>query len=206
MLAAIIGRRRQGKSTLALALARSKSRTVIVWDPNNQYGALEAVEPAALEERLAAEELMVRVVPAPPIEEHWAALTDVLDGGSWRWSDYVLVVDEGSMLMSPSYIDDRLERYIRTAPADVGVVITTHRPRDVHPLVRALATDLFCFQTTLERDIEVLRENYGETLATAVQGLRRYHVAHYWLAAGGEPQMVIWDDPAAWYIDIGRRL
>lgn len=207
MLALIIGRRRQGKSTLALSLAIAQRRSIIVYDPNNQYGALPTVQPTELDawlQRAGAGDV-VRIVPVPPVEETWAQVVDVLDGGAWRWSDYVLVVDECSMLMSPSYLDAALERYVRTSPMDVDVIMTTHRPRDVHSLVRALATDLFVFSTMLARDLDVLRDNYGPELAMAVPSLRQYHVAHFWLGAGGRSRVVVWDRPDEWYIDIGRR-
>ena len=205
MLAVIIGRRRQGKSTLALALARAKQKTVIVFDPNDQYRALETIHdlPAWLED--SGEASIGRIVPAPPVEDAWQEVAAVLDGGRWEWGDYTLILDECSMLMSPQGVDETLERFARTAPADVDVILTTHRPRDVHPLFRALATDWFVFQTSIALDVEVLRNNYGDELAAVVQTLPRYHVAHYWLDEGGVPRMVVWNKPSEWYIDIGRK-
>lgn len=207
MLAVIVGRRRQGKSTLAYAIARSRRRSVIVFDPNDQFRALEtlpdaAALPAWLE--TSGEASAARIVPAPPVEEAWAAAADILDGGRWAWGDYSLILDECSMLMSPAGVDERLERYARTAPADVGVFLTSHRPRDIAPLFRALATDWYVFQTTLDRDLEVLRANFGDTLADAVRTLPPYHCAHYWLQPGGEPAVTVWDRPEVWHIDIGR--
>jgi hypothetical protein len=208
MLALIIGRRRQGKSTLALALALMQRHTVIVFDPNDQYAGFPAVSSAgevgaALERSSDGD--IIRYLPAPPVEEHWQALADLLDGGTWEWADYTLILDEASMLMSPHYLDEKLERFARTAPKDISLILTTHRPRDIHPLFRALATDLFCFQTTLALDVKVLQENYGAELASAVQRLGRYQVAHYWLAEGGTPMVHVWDKPSEWFIDIGRK-
>ena len=207
MLAVIIGRRRQGKSTLALSLAIAQRRTVIIFDPNDQYGAVPAIQPAELDGWMTAAgpDDVARIVPVPPVEDAWVEIIQTLDGGTWRWADYTLIVDECSMLMTPSYLDAALERFARTSPADIDIVMTTHRPRDVHSLVRALATDLYVFQTTLARDLDVLRDNYGPELAEAVQRLSQYHVVHYWLGAGGRPQHSIWDRPNEWFVDIGRR-
>ena len=207
MLAVVIGRRRQGKSTLALSLAIAQQRSVIIWDPNDQYGAIPSIQPAELDGWMASSgsDDMVRIVPAPPVEDTWTQIVETLDGGKWRWADYTLIVDECSMLMSPARLDSSLERYARTSPSDVDVILTTHRPRDVHSLIRALASDLYVFQTTLARDLQVLTENYGSELAEAVQRLGQYHVVHCWLAAGGRQQIVVWDKPSEWYIDIGRR-
>lgn len=206
MLAVVIGRRRQGKSTLALALAKAKSQTTIIFDPNDQYRAIPAVGVDELPAWLAESDAdsIVRIVPAPPIEETWAQLADTLDGGKWEWADYTLVLDEVSMLMTPQSLDDRLERFARTCPADVHMILTTHRPRDVHALFRALATDWFVFQTTIDIDLKTLRDNFGEELAQAVPKLAKYHVIHYWLDAGGIGRLEVWDRPHEWFVEIGR--
>lgn len=207
MLAVVIGRRRQGKSTLALALARAKRQSTIIFDPNDQFRAVASLPdvdalPQWLEQSRA--DSIVRLVPAPPVEETWAALADTLDGGNWNWAEYTLILDECSMLMQPNHLDEKLERFARTCPNDVHLVLTTHRPRDVHPLFRALATDWFVFQSTIELDQRVLRDNFGPQLATAAATLPRYHVAHYWLETGGQPRVEVWDKPDEWFVDIGR--
>lgn len=208
MLAIVIGRRRQGKSTLALALAAAAGQTTLIFDPNDQFGAIPRLDgPAAVPAWLteSGADAVARIVPSPPVEDAWAELADTLDGGEWRWADYTLILDECSMLMSPYQIDDRLERFARTAPRDVNVILTTHRPRDVHALFRALATDWFVFQTTIELDLKSLRDDFGPELPDRVQTLPPYHVAHYWLDAGGAPRLAVWDRPEEWFIEIGRR-
>lgn len=208
MLAVIIGRRRQGKSTLALALARAKAQSTIIFDPNDQFQNIEKLESVeALPQWLenSGPDSIIRLVPQPPVEETWQALADILDGGEWAWADYTLILDECSMLMQPQSLDEKLERFARTCPNDVHLVLTTHRPRDVHPLFRALATDWFVFQSTIDLDQRVLKDNFGPQLADAVRGLPRYHVAHYWLETGGQPRVEVWDRPQEWFVDIGRR-
>lgn len=204
MLGVVIGRRRQGKSTLALALALERRKTVLIFDPNDQYRNIDQI--TDLEGWLdgSTDRSIGRIVPAPPIDEHWQQIAATIDGGKWEWSDYVLILDEASMLMSPQSMDDMLERYVRTAPRDIDVIVTTHRPRDIHPLMRALATDWFVFQTQIALDVDVIRKNFGDDLAAVVQRLPEYHVAHHWLDRGGVPRTVVWDRPQDWYIDIGR--
>lgn len=204
MLAVIIGRRRQGKSTLALALAKTAGRTVIVFDPNDQYGHLERIENVEEFMATSSPDSTGRIVPTDP-KLDWEALTAVLDGGRWAWGDYALIVDECSMLMTPSWVHPQLERYARTSPQDVSIILTTHRTVDVHTLFRALATDWFVFHQHLDRDLENIADNLGADVAKASAGLPNYHVIHYWLDPGGAPKWEIWADPAAWYIDIGRR-
>ncbi len=204
MLAVIIGRRRQGKSTLALALAKQEKRTVIVFDPNDQYGHIEVI--ASLPEWMEKSEpgSIGRIVPADHVAE-FEAIVSELDGGTWRWGDYTLIVDECSMLMNPQKVHPALERYARTSPKDVSIILTTHRTVDVHTLFRALATDWFFFHQHLDLDIENIRDNFGRELAEETKTLPQYHCIHYWLEVGGLPAREKWNDPDVWYIDIGRR-
>lgn len=203
MLAVIIGRRRQGKSTLALSLAVAKKQTVIVFDPNNQYEALNQITDIGEFMENSTPDSIGRIVPTDP-KTDWEALTAELDGGQWNWGEYTLIVDECSMLMSPSYVHPVLERYARTCPKDVHIVLTTHRTVDVHTLFRALATDWFIFQQHLDRDLENIADNLGADVALESKSLPNYHVIHYWLEAGGLPNHEIWDKPDEWFIDIGR--
>lgn len=204
MLSVIIGRRRQGKSTLALALARGEKRTTIVFDPNNQYENLEIIQDIAQWMETSSPDSVGRIVPTDP-KTDWEALTAVLDGGTWNWGEYTLIVDECSMLMSPSYVHPILERYARTCPKDVSLILTTHRTVDVNTLFRALATDWFIFNQHLDRDLENIEDNFGKEIATTAKSLPNFHVIHFWLDPGGEPKWDVWSDPAEWYIDIGRR-
>lgn len=201
----IIGRRRQGKSTLALSLATSLyERTTIVFDPNNQFGSVERIPDIASWMPETTETSIGRIVPEEKPEEAFNALTAELDGGRWQWSDYTLIVDEASMLMSPSWIHPALERYARTAPRDVRVILTTHRPVDIHSLIRGLATDWYIFQQVLARDLKAIEDQFGAEIAATTKGLPPYHVLHYWTGKGGAPQHAVWSDPNDWYIDIGR--
>lgn len=205
MLAVIVGRRRQGKSTLALALAKAKKQTAIIFDPNDQFCAIQRIEDLEKWMDESAPDSVGRIVPDPPVEDHWNYIADLLDGGKWEWSEYTLILDECSMLMSPHFVDAKLERFARTSPKDIHLILTTHRARDVHPLFRALATDWFVFQTSIALDLDSLRKNFGDELADTVPNLPKYHVAHYWLSDGGEPQIVVWNKPHEWYINIGRK-
>jgi hypothetical protein len=202
VLAVIIGRRRQGKSTLAYALALRFGETIIVFDPNNQFGALPAIEdvPGFLE----TGGRVGKILPPAAPEDAWAELTAELDGGGWQWGEYTLIADECSMLMSAHYLDPQTERYARTAPKDVRLLMTTHRASDLNPLIRALASDWFIFQTSLERDLKAITDQFGVEVSAAVRNLPPYHVLHYWLDSGGVPRFEVWDKPAEWYVDIGR--
>lgn len=211
MLSVIIGRRRQGKSTLALSLAiaaaRETEKSIIVFDPNNQYHSLPIIPDFDQWLQTATpapgSPAIGRIVPIDPTGE-FESMVAVLDGGRWVWGDYSLIVDECSMLMSPHKLHPALERYARTSPKDVDVILTTHRIVDVHPLFRALSTDWFLFQSHLPRDLELITDAFGADVATAAASLPPYHVLHYWLDSGGVPTNHVWSKPDEWFIDIGR--
>ena len=204
MLAVVIGRRRQGKSTLALALARSRKQATIIFDPNDQYGNIEVIEDMNEWMAAASPDSIGRVVATNPVAD-FEAMAAELDGGEWKWGEYNFVIDECSMLMSPSYVHPGMERYARTSPADVTVILTTHRITDVNTLFRSLATDWFVFQQYMDLDLKYLSDQFGPEFAIQCKDLALYHVNHHWLDPGGVPMNEVWADPEEWYFDIGRR-
>lgn len=198
--AVIWGRRRQGKSTLAMALAWAQQvRPVIIFDPCNQYARFPSNPD--LERALEEDWPVIRIVPGDVLED-WESLMAILDGGEWTWRDYTLLIDEASMIQKPQSLNDSLARIIRQSPDDVHVIETLHRPSETHPTVRALASDAFFFQTYLQRDLQVIAGTYGQNVADQVAILGRYEVLHFWIAEGGAPQFRVWQDPQLWYVPI----
>jgi hypothetical protein len=176
-----------------------------LFDPCSQYRYVPAVSLEELEEVMAGDTPMIRIVPmSESVDAEFEALMQVLDGGRWAWGDYTLVVDEASLLQKPQSLHPALARLIRQAPDDVTVIETIHRPSETHGTVRALATDYFFFQCYLARDLETIEQTWGAEVAEAVSRLPEYHVLHFWLDAGGIPRWKVWDDPKLWYIPIGR--
>lgn len=202
--AIIWGRRLQGKSTLALALAISARRSpIIIFDPCSQFEYFP-VEPSAVQ-GIERETPIFRVPVVEDPETAFQRLMTDLDGGVWRYEDYTLVLDETSLLQRPQAIHPALARLIRMGPDEITVIQTLHRPSETHATVRALATDFFFFQTYIQRDLDVISDNYGADVAEAVFRLKRHECLHWWLQPGGEPAWSVWTDPARWFIKIGDR-
>ncbi len=129
-----------------------------------------------------------------------------LDAGTWKWADYALIIDEAVFLQKPQYLRPALARLIRQSPDDVCVIQTLHRPSETHPTVRALASDLFFFQSYLQRDLDVIAQNYGADVSEAVSKLGQHEVIHWWLQPGGKPTWKTWRDSKDWYIPIGETM
>lgn len=197
----IFGRRRQGKSTLAFALARSLKNRTVIFDPNAQFSSFTSIDNYDdLIDALVAEQPVIRYAPlsSRPADE-WPDFADIV----WQFRDYALIIDECSVIQSASYVDDKLERFLRRAPDDVVIIQTTHRPVDTNKLSRQLATDVFCFQTRMKADLEMMRSDFSPDMPGAVQNLPEYHVLHYWGGRGGNYEHVIWNNPKDWYGRIG---
>ncbi len=199
----ILGRRRQGKSTLALALAAARSNSILVLDVNAQYRSIPSspLDVDYIHQSLADPEgcLLVFRPDPPQLTESWHTLAEAL----WEWEDYALILDEASEFQSPAWRDEWLDRFLRQAPDSVSIIMTTHRVVDVAKLSRALSSDLFLFQTRQESDLQLLTSEFPGLRADIVPTLPAYHVLHHWVDHGGIGRNNLWDKPSEWYIDIG---
>jgi hypothetical protein len=215
MNAIVMGRRRQGKSTLALRLCRTYHQTVFVWDPNNQFSALpESTDDIQeLREWIDDESLEHGVIVFRPrpgeLEDDFTDLVDVI----WPLGNYALLVDEASTVQRPQLTHPKLELLMRQAPRDgavntegasldVSVVQTSHRPADINSLCRALATDSFLFQVSLRRDLDVIEAQHGADVAAVLPTLQQWHVCHTFQGNDGRQHYATWTEPADWYAPI----
>lgn len=226
MNALIFGRRRQGKSTLALRLALSYHHTVFVFDPNSQYHLGPAVpvfqELEDLQEWMDDRRIDHGIViyrprvnrQAQSLDESFADFTEVISTrGHWG-----LIIDEATYLQNHARCDPALEGLMRQAPregarndageiVDVSIIQTTHRPVDVHSICRALASDTFLFSASLRRDLDFVENQYGPEVSSSLTDLQRWHTVHVYSDDAGRQQFTLWNDPQKWYLDIeaGRR-
>lgn len=206
MQALVLGRRRQGKSTVALAIAASQNNTTIIFDPNAQFCGFPTTSSVAEVERFLSATIesharnVVVFRPQPGLTaEDFTALTDML----WGWDDFSLIIDEAAALQKPAYLHPNLERLVRQAPAGVVVIQTTHRIVDIHRLCRMLASDVWFFYVRQnDADLKTVQAEYCAEVAELIPYLRRYECLHYWLADGGAQRYAVWDDPKAWYVDL----
>ena len=206
----ILGRRRQGKSTLALALAASRG-SVVIYDPN---GVFSCYLTTSSPQRILAElenghERVIVFRPRFQFKENdFEALCLALwplDSDKPRFQDYSFIVDEASCIQTPSRIHPQLERLLRLAPRDILIIQTAHRLVDTHRLSRALATDVFLFHNGSGKDLELIATEFeSEDLRNRVAGLGEYEVAHYTILSGGKRMFWVWKRPGAWYLPLSE--
>lgn len=198
----IYGKRKQGKSTLALALAASEHKSIIVFDPNDQFPLISSVEvdtiPSWLERRTDGFRL-VRVGPfeSAEIPKRFAEFSSCL----WDAHDISIVADEAHLLQGAGWLDENLDRWNRRSAGDVAFIQTTHRIVDAHPDSRYHADHVFFFYAYLARELKTLRDNFGD-VAEYVPLLKPFQVIHWHKEAGGVPHYAVWPDGHEWYIDL----
>lgn len=201
------GTRRQGKSTLALALAASQNQRVIVFDPNDQFPAVRVVSVSRISEWLA--------IPLAPGAFAFARVgpfeTDDMDEAFSQFCDALqdvrdisIIVDEAHILQGSNYVHPRLDRWIRRTPKSVCLIQTTHRVVDVNIRARYHMDHVFFFYADLESELKKISETYGPDVALRVSTLKPHHVLHFMRVVGGVAQWEVWDKPGAWYINIGN--
>jgi len=211
MQAVIIGVRRQGKSTLALHLARQHAKCIIVFDPNNQFKSLYAVDsPERLQWAIEDQEHSeIRYLPdADNVWDSFAGFAECV----WYMlaGVYALIIDECQELQSPSNIHPLLARFLRRAPTEVDAPNTTHIyqcthfPADLHKLSKGLATDWYIFRITLRAQVEAVRDQWGDEIAERVQQLDKYTFLHSWLGEGGSIESEVITDSDSWNTHIAR--
>lgn len=201
----VLGRRRQGKSTLSVALGLASHNSVVIFDPNHQHSQWTQVTPEELpsyfmDPDTQGQPQILVFQPTGDIQQEFTRLAEVLCGTRWDWSDYSLILDEVSTLQHSNWIHPDLERFIRQAPEDITVISNTHRVVDVHRLLREQASDTFIFRLTLEPDLKVVAAHWGEEVANVVRVLPQFHVVHRWQTWGGEDGLEVWTDPEVWNV------
>jgi len=201
----IFGKRRQGKSTLAMALAVTWHNRVIVFDPNDQLPIIGSVSVGELASWISSHPengsyQFVRVGPfdTEDVPDEFAGFSSSL----WECRGVSIIVDEAHMLQGGNSLDPNLDRWNRRSTSDVAVIQTTHRIVDAHPDSRYHADHVFFFYAYLSRELKTIRENFGDDTARLVPGLRPHQVVHWTKAAGGIPVVEVWPDGREWFIDL----
>jgi len=213
MIYLAIGKRGQGKTTLAVYLTRKAAKRFI-FDPREMIapstdgvvvkGSSTVIMQAADQvisgdNGGALKEIVVR--PSLDVQSAFNALCNELY--QWLKDDpnarFTLLIDEIRFikdLQTPHF-----EWLLRCSQPDrVHIILTCHRPADIPTDFRAIADNWLIFRVTQEHDIRVLRER-SEQAANIARRL-------------GPREFVYWDDAAAehhvyrradrWFVPLAR--
>jgi hypothetical protein len=209
-----IGRREEGKSTLALFLAHTTHTAVVVFDPRGIFAGHIVRSKEELEDALKdglyedGLPLVYRFDSTDP-EEAFTEMSAALFPPHFTRGGFCLIVDEAGMLQGQNTMHPELRRAISQHPTKgpmrIHIIQTTHRLQELHGKVKTCLDNLYVFCTKNARDHVALVEFTDEPeLVEVVKELPKHHLVHYKFARQdpGEPQYEIWDDPTDWYISL----
>lgn len=218
MNAIIVGFRRQGKSTLAIALAASQHKTILIWDPNDNYrstafsqvrpnqnwsGSGETVEQFMERAERSGEIEIARLGPLDQqdIDRHFQDLSDAL----WEWDDFSLVIDESMLLQNPMRRHPALDRFIRRSTAGMFIVQTCHRMFELNSLSRFLVDELYAFRLELPRERKLITDQFDSELGQVVSELEDREYAKWYRTATGRTYFYRQPDSSIWFVDLRNR-
>lgn len=216
MIYLVVGRREQGKTTLAYHMA-SRVAARAIFDPRGNIHHGYRVDTAgALAGAMRDMRLGVRAwnettqTENPPITE--VVYTPRGDSASgfevfsravqdWVREDFdrplAVLVDE------IAFADLSCESFrwvARCCSRDrVQIILTCHRPSDVDTSTRAISDHWLLFPCRQEHDLEVIRRRCSEAVATEVQRLERRQFVH-WDDTNGTYKVV--RRPEAWHVPL----
>jgi hypothetical protein len=211
MIYLVIGKRLQGKTTLAVYLARKNPRRFI-FDPRGM------IEPArdgfvvsgqstlimqGVDQVIEGDEGMREIVVRPTLDVQSAFNAMVNELYQWLKAEpsarFVLLIDEIRFikdLQTPQF-----EWLLRCSQPDrVHVIMTCHRPIDIPTDVRAIADNWLVFRMTQEHDLKTLSER-SQQAARIARHLREREFVH-WDDAAGEHHLHRRAD--RWFVPLAR--
>jgi hypothetical protein len=224
----LVGRRGEGKTTLALYLGRRIRRQLeghctVFFDPKRSLRAIrstsdydelsEIMESGQIEEvafvppfafnseeppKHIVQESFVGFVQTLAIEEHLGSREPARE----NLSAIVIAIDEAWNLQDAREMQPHLAGLVRLADKDkVFLIQATHRPAEFSTTYRAQVDVWFLFRQWLPADLDVIEESCGQEVREIVARLPRHHVVRYEVNSGS---FAVWSDPAAWYSPISE--
>lgn len=149
----VCGRMKQGKTTLAIYLAKQWAFGVVVWDPRNMIETVpenvvhdpDELEDAIKEKRWRNGLIVYRPLSLEPGDE-FAAMCEMLFTPADRFEHFAIVVDEASQMQSSHSIQPYLSLAVRQHPRSALIVQTTHSLQDWHRASKDMMSRLYCFR------------------------------------------------------------
>jgi len=206
MIWLVIGRREQGKTTLAMSMAlRVPAR--LIFDPRGMIrpDAPRAETPAELDE--AMDDLFegrvaeVRFTPRGDVEEGFVAFATA--AAAWVRADVTrplaVVVDEAGFVPRSNRVAPFMWLCRCSRRDTIQIIMTAHRPLDISTSVRAISDHWLIYPCRQEHDLRVLEERCSESAMRAIARLKdRQFLA--WDDAHTTSRL--YEDPAAWYVNL----
>jgi hypothetical protein len=184
VISLVLGRREQGKSTLAYHLAL-KSDTRVIFDPRSQFHTSSDIISDDFD-LLNLLDTRYEIIVQP---EH--SVPEVFERCAWSVNEWIkenpdeqlcFLLDEARFIETVKKIPPSLDAILRMAPRKTThTIFTAHRPSDISVDIRAIADFWFLFHTTQEHDLKAIAERCGNDVADEVSTLKPFEI-------------IVWDD------------
>lgn len=193
------GRKKTGKTRLAMHKAALRSPRVAVFDPSGEYDV--TIIPANGEDLDAAWEAgftpLIYRAEGDDVREDFSKFARMV----WRAGDCVAVINEASELQSSQSVHPELSRLCRMGRhVGIDVITTQHVMRDTYPTLHSIADHLIFFRLTLDKDLKRISEVIGDRAAEEVSRLPNFHYLDWNVP---EENFYVVGDPASWKNSIG---
>jgi hypothetical protein len=202
MTTLIVGERGEGKTTLAMWLARQRSAVTLIFEPKmdetidrfeREHGAQVVFNSGELYEALqdakSKSESMIFFVPGEDVTEGFEDFIETIKSKNPRlaycFGGVTIVIDEAWALMTANSSHRELERLLRIAPRNgegiIHVIVLAHRPSDINNRTHMFTDELFIFRTTEEPDLEKLDDRWNPNISPIVSAFPDggHMVLHY---------------------------
>jgi len=202
MVYLIIGRREQGKTTLAYRMA-SKLPRRLIFDPRGMIGGKRVMTGSDLQaacDRLADGEIQ-EVIHTPFGDAQAGFVQFASEAQRWvlEYPDQPLAI----LVDELAFVDTKVVAFqwaMRCCKRDtIHILMTAHRPADVQTYIRALVDHWCLFAMRQEHDLDVIKERCSVDVYTAVQALEPRCFVQ-WDDAHSTSKL--YTDPASWYIEL----
>lgn len=184
MIYLIVGRRKRGKTTLALYMTRKESIRRLIFDSRNMIPACPGQRRVRTVTDLTEQAMPmladgeIQEVIYSPADHELRRPFAVFAQEINRWTDehptqpLNVLIDELGFIEEGHRDPAALRRALRNCePEIVNVFITCHRPMDVPVNTRSIADYWALFHCVQEHDIDVVQKRCGNKIAAQVQQL-----------------------------------
>lgn len=192
---------KQGKTTLALHLAKQDHQGVVAWDPRCMIDGIICYGPESLQEAINQKSYkngtLVYRFDSEDVDGEFSSLCSVLFPPRFTLEKFSLVIDEAGELQRSNSIHPSLDRAVRQHPRSVTIIQTSHSLQDWARSSRDLVTDLYCFALvgrSLESVVKFC-DGDDEMMAT-IKSLPPHHYLHWDHATAS---WSICDKPNSWF-------
>lgn len=218
----VLGRKYQGKSTLAIFLGREIRRKthaykLLVFDPKwqirvfphtssiSQFKVLLHDDDAEGITYYAGSAFDKDTDDSEQVRNDFSAFCDAIEIESHLRRPperpLIVILDEIYYLTKGS-VHPWLARIIRLATeGKLYVILAGHRPQDLHPDIRGKGDEFYFFRESDYTDLNVVAEIAGERAREIVEKLPRHHVLRYDV---NSQSVEVWDAPELWFSEIAK--